>query len=346
MDAGLTSVRSVLAIVTLWAAIALVSLSSSAQTMEERCNSDAPTGLPLGYLGQDHPLSADEVAVGRRLFFDDRLSGSGDVSCSSCHMPQDGFAGREQRSKGAFGRPERFSPTIINVGYNHVFLWDGIASSVEDQVARALESPVEMGSPLAQHPGGKTIKIDGRELFFDQVVRHLARYVRSVRSFGSRFDDFLFRGERSALSSDELAGFDVFRNKGRCVVCHTMQHRLSHSFGGKYALFTDNRFHNLGAHLLQPNGAELEDLGRFRVTQDRELVRAFKTPTLRDVALRKRFMHNGALATLEDVVQFYDDGGRANPNLDPLIEPLHLSTQERDSLVAFLKTLTGQCRTQ
>jgi cytochrome c peroxidase len=166
----------------------------------------------------------------------------------------------------------------------------------------------------------------------EDLANALASFVRSILSGNSRFDRFV-HGDRSALSEAEQRGLQVFRGKGRCTKCH---------FG---PTFTDERFHNTGvAWPPTPSGQgppRFLDLGRFTVTGQVADRGAFKTPTLRDVALTAPYMHDGSLATLEDVVQFYDQGGRANPNLDPDIRPLRLTAEDKRALGAFLRALTG-----
>ena len=165
----------------------------------------------------------------------------------------------------------------------------------------------------------------------DDLAKALSSFVRSILSGNSRFDRFI-NGQRDALNEEEQLGLRVFRGKGNCTACHLGP------------TLTDERFHNTGvAWRPSPDGSggAYQDDGRFAVTGREGDRGAFKTPTLRDVVMSAPYMHDGSLATLEDVVEFYDTGGRTNSNLTPNIRPLRLSSDEKQSLVKFLKALTG-----
>lgn len=279
-----------------------------------------PLGLDL-YLPvpEDNPLTAEKIELGRRLFFDRRLSADGLMSCASCHDPRHAFSNRGAITNGVFGRPgRRNAPAIINRAYGRTFFWDGRTTSLEEQVLAPIEDPAEMGSTA-------NIAAARAGVSRDQLVQSLASYVRSILAGNSRFDRYL-AGDARALSSDERAGLRVFRGKGRCTACHIGP------------LLSDEAFHNTG---IAWSDGTWRDEGRAGVTGRPSDRGAFKTPTLREVARTAPFMHDGSLRTLEDVIEFYDRGGRANPALDPEIKRLALTASEKRQLVRFLRTLSG-----
>jgi len=269
------------------------------------------------------PVALDKVELGKRLFFDTRLSEDGWISCASCHDPVHGFSDSRRLSVGMLGqRSKRHSPTLLGRGLGNSQFWDGRAASLEEQVLQPILNPEEMGM---------TIEIALQRLREDRVYRGLNRdtladalasYVRTIRSQDSHFDLFL-SGWPVMMSDLELEGLRLFQNKARCYLCHS----------GKQ--FTDESFHNTG--IAWREGA-LQDEGRAAVTGKRYHRGAFKTPTLRDVALRGPYMHDGSLLTLEEVIDFYDRGGNKNPYLDENLVPLHLSPAEKKALLAFLRT--------
>jgi cytochrome c peroxidase len=285
-----------------------------------------PLGLDL-YLPapESNPLTAEKIALGRQLFDDPRLSRDGSIACSTCHDPALSFSDGRRLSVGINGRVgTRNVPAIINRGYGRTFFWDGRTTTLEAQVLRPIEAENEMDATVED--AAKRVGLTPREM-----ADALASYVRSILSGNSRFDRYV-NGERDALTNQEQKGLQIFRGKGRCTACH---------FG---PTLTDERFHNTGV-AWRPDTGDFRDAGRFLVTSHEPDRGAFKTPTLRDVARTAPYMHEGGFATLEDVVAFYDAGGRMNPNLDQDVRPLHLSGDEKHALVAFLRALTGQSGT-
>jgi len=280
-----------------------------------------PLGLDL-YIPTPitNPLTREKVALGRRLFFDRRLSRDGTLACASCHDPKRSFSDGRAVARGindAVGT--RSAPALINRGYGRSFFWDGRADSLERQALQPILNPIEMGlteTELERRTGMKVV----------DVTAALASYVRTIRSGDSRFDRYS-SGRTAALDSIEKAGLQLFRGKGGCSACHIGPN------------FTDENFHNTGVAW---QDGRLVDEGRFAVTGNLQDHGAFKTPTLREIARTAPYMHDGSLATLEDVVDFYSEGGRPNPNLDPQIRPRRFSDEEKHALVAFLKTLTGR----
>jgi cytochrome c peroxidase len=272
-----------------------------------------PLGLDL-YLPvpEDNPLTAEKIELGRQLFFDSRLSRDGTLSCATCHQPGRAFADGRNIAVGVDGRQgRRNAPALINRGYGRAFFWDARSVSLEDQVVKPIEDPNELGSSL-QEASARVGRTGAA------ITEALSSFVRSILSGNSPFDRFV-NGDANALTADEQAGLKVFRGKGNCTACHVGP------------TFTDERTHNTG--VAWRDGA-LADRGAGRGD--------FKTPTLREVAATAPHMHDGSLATLEDVVTFYDGGGRANPSLDPEIRPLRLTDEERRQLVSFLRALSGE----
>lgn len=280
----------------------------------------APDGLGALNVNTDNPLTPEKVAKGRELFFNTALSADRSLSCASCHDPNKAFADSRAVSIGVHGaKGTRNAPSLVNAGFGRSFFWDGRATTLEAQVLGPISNPVEMGLDASQIEARTGMKpVD--------VANALSSYLRTIRSRDSRFDYFR-AGQESMLTAEEKAGFDVFRGRGGCAGCH----------GGPN--MTDEQFHNTGVGF--KNGKSTDE-GRMAVTHELRDAGAFKTPTLRDIALTAPYMHDGSLATLEDVVTFYSNGGVRNPNLDPRVRPSRLSAEEQRQLVAFLKALNGR----
>ncbi len=267
----------------------------------------------------DNPLTPEKIALGKKLFTDARLSRDGRISCASCHDPQRGLTDARPVSVGVFGRQgKRRVPAIINRGYGKSFFWDGRIATLEQQVLEPITNPLEMDLPVEE--AATRVGLDAATL-----SKALASYVRTIRAGDSPYDRYV-AGNRTALSEEARAGLQIFRGKGNCIVCHVGPN------------FTDEKFHNTGVGW---DGRGFPDPGRSGVTGKEADRGAFKTPTLREIARRAPYMHNGSLATLEEVVEFYNQGGKRNPNLDPEIRPLELSAAEKSALLAFLRALTG-----
>ncbi|MFQ5657972.1 MAG: cytochrome-c peroxidase [Candidatus Methylomirabilales bacterium] len=300
-----------------------------------------PLVPPMGLEGvvfqipKDNPMTRKKVALGKQLFFDPRLSADRTVSCGSCHDPDRAFTDGRPTSSGVKGRKtSRNAPTLVNRALGRSFFWDGRSTSLEALILEVMELPPALGT-THEVLANKLSRIEGYRRQFKQVfggvvtaeraAMALGTFVRTLLSGGSAFDRFE-AGDKNALSPSARRGLALFRGKARCVRCHTGPN------------FTDEKFHNTGVGLYQPS----PDLGRYRVTGRDEDKGTFKTPTLRDVAKTAPYMHDGSLATLEEVVAYYDRGGIKNPYLDPQVRPLRFSLREKRDLVAFLKSLTGK----
>ena len=221
--------------------------------------------------------------------------------------------------------------------------WDGRAPTLEEQAAGPIANPIEMNQAhdvcVSKLDADASYRADFERAFgagpvtIGKLKDAVASFERTLISGNSRFDRYEYGGDRQALNAAEIRGLTIFRDehKGDCASCHTI--------GDKYALFTDGKFHNIGVGV--NDEGDLTDLGRYDETKVEKDKGAFKTPTLRNVALTAPYMHDGSLKTLKDVVDFYAGGGNSNPYLDPKIKSIHLSGLERADLVAFLESLTG-----
>lgn len=330
-------------------------------------------GLPPAAKMNGGPDQPAQIALGERLFFDRRLSLNRTLSCAMCHVPAQGFAVNDLATAvGIEGRTvKRNAPTLLNVGFLHVLFHDGRENRLEQQVWAPLLANNEMANPSVGYVIDNLTRwpkyADRFEAAFntgpsmETVGRALAAYQRTLVAAGSPFDRWYYGHDTQALDAAARRGFALFRGKGHCSACHTV--------GEDAALFTDQKLHNTGVGFLAsmaPGGGHRSsevtpgtaieydlaavarsaetppnDLGRYEITEDPQDRWKFRTPSLRNVALTRPYMHNGSLSTLEDVVAFYDAGGVPNELLDPLINRLRLSDGERADLVAFLRSLTS-----
>jgi cytochrome c peroxidase len=304
----------------------------------------APLGLPPVPIPADNPPTAETIALGRKLFYDTRLSKDNSLACASCHNPNFAFTDRLKLSKGMGGMIGiRNAPTLLNAAYSPLQFWDGRASSLEQQAAAPIANPVEMDQShkvtVSKISGDLSYRAEFAQAFgpgpvtLGKIEESLASFERTLLSGNSPFDRYEFGGDKKALSTAAIRGMEIFRDpkRGNCAVCHTIDKT--------YALFTDGKFHNTGAGV---NGeGEFTDLGRYSQTKLEADKGAFKTPTLRNVALTGPYMHDGSLKTLKGVVDFYAGGGNSNPDLDKEMKVIHLPGQDRTDLVEFLQALTG-----
>ena len=337
---------------------------------------DPPLGLPPVPMPADNPLTREKIALGRKLFFDRRLSINDTLSCATCHIPEQGFTNNEMRTAiGVEGRSVlRNSPTLYNVAYQeHLFL-DGREFSLENQVWQPMTAHNEMAAPSIGYVIRKLVRMrdyegrferafDGRGPDILTIGQALASYQRTLLAADSPFDRWHFGGRADAVDDSVKRGFALFSGKAQCIVCHQIQ--------GDHALFIDHRFHNTGlgyAASVSESKPEVtrvqlapgvfatlpraaidavtrqklpNDLGLYRITENPGDRWKFRTQTLRNVALTAPYMHNGRFDTLREVIDFYDRGGIPNELLSPLIRPLNLTEPEKQELEAFLRSLTG-----
>jgi cytochrome c peroxidase len=303
-------------------------------TLPARLSENPPLGLPDKFPEPaDNPSTPERLALGRKLFFEPRLSVNSSIACASCHQPEHGFAQPTPGSPGAFGKPTpRNAPSLLNRGFGEHFMWDGRSSTLEEQVLLPIENELEMALPLDTAIARLRGDADYARLFaaaFDDGVtrtnlaRALATFVRRLTIGDSPVDHFR-AGEMTVLSDDERAGLWLYESRGGCWRCHV---------GSNY---TDEDFHNTGVGARDGQA----EPGRAAITNDAADRGRFKTPSLRGLALTAPYMHDGSLATLEDVVGFYSRGAGANQGLDPRLQPLSLSPNESRALVAFLRALS------
>lgn len=321
--------------------VLIFSINLSAQEKKDnQYNFKIPLGLIEPDIPADNPITAGKVELGKKLYFDKRLSIDDSVSCATCHDPKFGFAENKKVSDGVKGgKGKRNAPTVLNAVFYDLQFWDGRAASLEEQAKGPIANSVEMGIPheaLVE----KLKKIEtyqkefkdvfGENITIDNIVKAIAAFERTVIAGNSPFDRYMYGNDKNALSDAAKRGIDIFKNKGRCITCH--------EFLESYASFTDNKFHNIGVEMDKPNS----DLGRYEATKNPKDKGAFKTPTLRNITLTAPYMHDGSEATLEDTIEFYNKGGINNPNLDGGIRQLNLTKEEKADLLEFLKSLTSE----
>lgn len=292
-----------------------------------------PTVVPISATNLNY---AAKVELGKQLYFDGRLSKNNQVPCAACHVPTTGFADARQVSIGVGGAiGDRQAPTILNTAYNPLQFWDGRVGSLEEQVLGPIQEEDEMAETI-ENVVKKIGKVKGYQQQFRAVfgtdvnmqgiAEAIAAYERTVISANSAFDKYM-SGDATAMDEAAIRGMALFKGKARCILCHNGPN------------FTDNDFHNLGVPQVGPMK---EDHGRFYVTRQEHDKGAFKTPTLRSITETAPYMHDGVFKTLEEVVDFLDQGGGHNPNLSQMVKPLGLTQQEKADLIAFLKALTGE----
>jgi cytochrome c peroxidase len=297
--------------------------------------------LPLGldsaaqYIPADNPLTAAKIELGRKLFFDARLSLDGTVACATCHNPSLGFTDGRARAIGIYGQEfNRGAPMLINRLFSTAQFWDGRAKSLEDHIRQPIENELEMRNTSANVE--RTLRASGeyrdefQEVFgtdvtMDGIAKAIASFERTLLSGNSPYDKFK-AGDTTALSESARRGLKLFESdRVNCTKCHS-------GFN-----FTDEKFHNNGTGQDQPK----PDWGRFEQTKIDSNKGAFKTPTLRDMSRTAPYMHDGSLRTLMDVINFYNKGGIPNPHLSRQMRPLNLTEEQRADLVEFLKALSG-----
>jgi len=304
-----------------------------------------PLGLPQVPIPPDNPPTAETIALGRRLYYDSILSSDNTVSCATCHSPSAGFADPKPVSEGVgHKKGNRNSPPVTNSAYFSVQFWDGRAPSLEKQAEGPVQNPVEMANTLATVEERLNADPSYKEEFerawgpgritYEMVEKSIASFERTVLNGNSPFDRWKYGHDEKAVNESVKRGFVVFTSprKGNCAVCHTV--------GAKNALFTDNKFHNVGVSV---DLGQINDDGLYAVTHNSADRGKFKTPSLRNIANTAPYMSDGSLKNLKEAIDFYIGAGNSNPNLDKNIHVLDfLSGQERSDLQAFLNSLSGE----
>jgi cytochrome c peroxidase len=281
----------------------------------------------------DNPASPAKTALGKQLFVDKRLSGTGQMACQGCHYRNLGWTDALVLSKRDDGKMNtRHTPSLYNVGYQSLWYWDGRSPTLEAQVLAAWRNqtgadPEKVAAVLNAVPGyaAQFNAVFGTGATPDAIVKALASYLRTKVSTDSPWDRYE-AGQRRAVSKDAIEGYALFMGKGRCAACHTPP------------FYGNSTFYNVGLE----QGKATPDIGRSNVTKKPEDTSAFKTPSLRSVALSAPYFHDGSAATLEEAVRYMAGGGRPDPNKSPLLAPTGLTDAEIGKLVAFLRSLTSE----
>lgn len=342
--------------------------------------------LPVGisaavwsyFIPKDNPLTAAKVELGRQLFFDKRLSANSSVSCATCHNPKFAFSDGQKTAVGIGGRRgARNTPTVLNAMFNSSMFWDGRADSLEAQARQPLVNTDELGNSSPEEVIERLAgiaeyreqfpKVFGGSVTIDSLAKALAAYERTLVSGDSPFDRFL-EGDRNALSESAQRGFNLFRTRARCAVCHNLNQA--------FPFLTDGNYRNTGVAAnfsgfsalaqraatlaLDGSGMALEtlthgpdaratldqrdgkaELGRFLVTGNALDIGAFRTPSLRNVELTAPYFHDGSATTLADVIRFYVRGGNERASRDWELQPINLTDSEQQDVIEFLKALTS-----
>ncbi|MCX7744891.1 MAG: cytochrome-c peroxidase [Flavobacteriales bacterium] len=295
---------------------------------------DIPDAFPEMPIPSHNPLTVEKVELGRKLFFDPILSVDSTISCASCHIPQIAFADHEPQAKGIHGKiGMRNTPTLYNIGYAPYLFMEGKVPDLETQVIAPVQHEEEMGlnlrdllKRLEKHPYyKKQFQLAfGEKPTPGNFVRALACFERTLISGNSSYDQYI-NGDTNALTAQQKLGMELFFSERlQCSKCH----------GGFN--FTNYGFENIGLYV------HYEDIGLARATADTNDIGKFKVPTLRNISITYPYMHNGSLQTLNDVIEFYNEGGKKNPNKSSLIKPLKLSEAEKKALISFLESLTEE----
>ena len=334
-------------------------------------------GLPSIKVPSNNPISRAKIELGKKLFFDRRLSLNNTVSCGMCHVPEQGFTNNEIKTAvGIEGRSNlRNTPTLLNIAFSKFLFHDAREYSLENQVWQPVLNHSEMAMPSFGFTIKKLQLIPGYTKLFNAAFpneginmvtfgKAIASYERSLVSGNSKFDKWYYGGDENIVNNKVKKGFDIFMGKGNCASCHTV--------GKKSALFFDNKLHNTGIGYAESMGLlnkkktkvqlapgeyvevdnniiksvnqqkKMNDLGLYTITENPSHRWLFKTAGLRNISLTAPYMHNGIFATLDEVIDFYNDGGFQNELLSPMIKELNLSSLEKENLKFFLKSLVGE----
>lgn len=292
-----------------------------------------PLGLPEYHVRADNPMTQEKVDLGRKLFFDTELSVDRSMSCATCHDPEQGWANGKRYAFGVNGQEgNRNVPSILNAAFYRALFWDGRAGSLETQALGPVLNPDEMGMPSAKELVKRLQSHEKYPALFqvafedgltaNNVARALASYERTIVAGNSPYDRYM-AGDKSAMSESAIRGMHLFMNKqkSKCSICH------------EPPAFTALFYHNLGVGMDQ----EHPDLGRYEITKLESNKGGFKVPTVRDVKATSPYMHDGSIATLKEVIDFYDKGGLPNRYLSKEMRgKLNLTEQEKADLLAFM----------
>jgi cytochrome c peroxidase len=347
-------------IITLWSVVCVGLLTPRGERWVCAGTAEDIGPLPAAPIPEDNPLTPKKMELGKRLFFDARLSADGSLACVSCHLPDQGWTTNTPLSPAYPTNMERRnSQTLINVAFNKALLWDGRATSLEKQALGPIQNPLHMNhnldlliEKLRAIPDymERFQEVFGTSVSSEGLGKALAAFERTLITRNAPFDRYM-GGDWQAMSEGAQRGMELFKGKARCILCHNGPN------------FSDSQFHNLGvpdapllSHPLVQASIRFDakrmnvaaydqverDLGRYLVTKEEKDKGAFKTPTLRNVVQRDPYMHNGVFQSLEDIIDFYDRGAGAVFGKSPLIQPLGLTAEEKRDLLTFLQALSGE----
>ena len=318
---------------TLWfACLAAVIGLAACATDTEKPIVGRLSALPAVVSPADNPGTPAKVALGKQLFVDTRLSGSGKTACQSCHYRHLGWTDAKELSTRDDGKLNtRHTPGLYNVGYQSLWYWDGRAATLEAQITAAWRNqsgadPAKVAELLNTAPGYRSQfqQAFGSDATPANIAQALAAYLRTKNSENAPWDQYE-GGKVRAVSKDAVEGYQLFAGKGRCLQCHAAP------------FYGNSTFFNIGLE----HGKATPDVGRFNVTKNEVDRGAFKTPSLRSVALSAPYFHDGSVKTLREAVTYMASGGKSDPNKSPLLQPTGLTPAEIDKLVAFLESLTS-----
>jgi cytochrome c peroxidase len=291
-----------------------------------------PQGFPQPYIPEDNLMTESRIELGKKLFFDKMLSRDSSLSCATCHIPKFAFTDRKKKGIGIRGQEvSRNTPTLTNVAYQDKFLLDGLNPSLEAQVNIPIHETNEFDFNVIlvaerMKKNAEYVKLSlqayGVEPSPKVLTNAIANYERTLISGNSTYDQYFFQGDPSAMNSSQKRGLDIFNNKLYCTECH----------GGFN--FTNGTLTNNGLY------EHYTDTGRMRLFGREEDRAIFKVPTLRNIAVTFPYMHDGSLATLDDVIDHYSAGGKNHQNKSAIIQPFVLREEEKKDLLAFLNALT------
>ncbi len=295
-----------------------------------------PAGFTYPEIPEDNPLSADKIALGRKLFYDPALSVDSTISCASCHKIENAFADHIAISKGVEGRLGfRNAPTLANIAWVPVMTMDGGNPTLETQPYIPIETHEEMGFNMVLLSERLQADPEYTMAFQDVfnrmpdpfgITRALAAFERTIISGNARYDQYMYQGNVEALTEAEIRGMDIFfSTEVGCVNCHS-------GF-----MFTNSAFENNGFFADYST-----DSGRARITTLSTDVGKFKVPTLRNIGVTAPYMHNGSVATLQEIIQQYAAGGSGHENQSAFIQPFLLTESQQNDLIAFLLSLTDE----
>ena len=345
------------------AALLLGALAGSARTESSRAAEayvwHLPRGVPHPKVPADNPMSEAKVRLGRRLFYDTRLSGNGTFACASCHQQTRAFTDGLARAKGSTGQQHaRSAMSLANVAFNASYGWaDARTRTLEAQMAVPMfnEHPVEMGmkgneativARISSDPADAALFRDafpGKAIALDTIVKAIASFERTIVSANSPLDRYLYRDDRSALTPQAQRGMALFfSDRLACARCHT-GFNLSGPTVQEGSAEIAPTFHNTGLYNVDGRGAyPAIDRGLFDATRVPADMGRFRAPTLRNIALTAPYMHDGSIPTLDEVVGHYASGGLKSPVKSPRLKGFEISTTEVEDLVAFLNSLTDE----